>query len=439
MKKICHFSKLLYCILILAAAGVEAYAQAPGGPDSSSSRKIEPGFAFVRKNQPAHRAGSSHVATPPDVEGVLGDRLVTIMAGNLPVIGGGTFGKLTKWTGFGASNSVIGDSGIFEDKNGLVGIGTTTPTSRLTVVGVIESISGGVKFSDGTVQTTAANAGSIAISHDSTLTGNGTNGAPLGVAIPLSIVGAALDQFSTPIMTVRNNGTFSDALFVRADSATGMDAESDTGTAVRGTSLLGGFGVDGRSNGGAGVHAITDGGLAGDFQGPVKIEQNGQSNPGDLSVSGTLNVTGTKNFKIDHPLDPENKYLYHAAIESSEVLNVYSGNVVLDRNGEATIRMPEWFQALNTDFRYSLTAVGAPAAGLYVSEKIKDNAFSIAGGHPGLEVSWQVTGVRNDPVMRAHPFQVEQEKPEREKGHYIRPELFGQPDAGPEAPGRRLK
>src|SRR5215471_7563625 len=221
MKKICHFSKLLYCILILAAAGVEAYAQAPGGPDSSSSRKIEPGFAFVRKNQPAHRAGSSHVATPPDVEGVLGDRLVTIMAGNLPVIGGGTFGKLTKWTGFGASNSVIGDSGIFEDKNGLVGIGTTTPTSRLTVVGVIESIGGGFKFSDGTVQTTAANAGSISISHDSTLTGNGTNGAPLGVAVPFNIVGSANDQFSPPIMTLKNNGSFSDALFVEADSATG--------------------------------------------------------------------------------------------------------------------------------------------------------------------------------------------------------------------------
>ena len=439
MKRIDHLSKLLYCILVLCGVGVQAYAQARDTSSSSSIRKIEPGFAFVRRNQLARRVGSSDLSASSDAEAAFGDRLVTIMASNLPVIGGGTFGKLTKWTGFGGSNSVIGDSGIFEDKNGLVGIGTTTPTSRLTVVGVIESIGGGFKFSDGTVQTTAANAGSISISHDSTLAGNGTNGTPLGVAVPLNIVGSANDQFSPPIMTLKNNGSFSDALFVEADSATGIDSESQTGTAIRGTALLGGFGVDGRSNNGVGVHAITNGGLAGDFQGPVKIEQNGQSNPGDLSVSGTLNVTGTKNFKIDHPLDPENKYLYHAAIESSEVLNVYSGNVVLDPNGEATIRMPEWFQALNTDFRYSLTAIGAPAAGLYISDKIKDNAFRIAGGHPGLEVSWQVTGVRNDPVMRAHPFQVEEQKPEHEKGHYIRPELFGQPEGAPEERGRRIK
>jgi len=240
-------------------------------------------------------------------------------------------------------------------------------------------------------------------------------------------------------MTLKNNGTFSAALFAEADSATAIDAESHLGTAVRGTSLLGGIGVDGRSVNGDAVHGLTNGGLAGHFVGPVKIDFNGQADRGDLSVAGNLNVTGTKNFKIDHPLDPENKYLYHAAIESSEVLNVYSGNIVLDTNGEATVRMPEWFQAINTDFRYSLTAIGAPAAGLYISDKIKDNAFRIAGGHPGLEVSWQVTGVRNDPVMRAHPFQVEEQKPEHEKGHYIRPELFGQRDAAPEEPVRRIK
>src|SRR5215472_5571800 len=54
----------------------------------------------------------------------------------LPVIGGGTFGRITKWTGFG-TNSVIGDSTIFEDKLGKVGIGTDLPTSRLTVAGMI--------------------------------------------------------------------------------------------------------------------------------------------------------------------------------------------------------------------------------------------------------------------------------------------------------------
>src|SRR5262249_8868964 len=76
-------------------------------------------------------------------------------AAQLPVIGGGTLGKLTKWTGFASNNSVIGDANIFEDKFGNVGIGTTTPTSPLTVQGMIETTLGGIKFPDGTVQTTA--------------------------------------------------------------------------------------------------------------------------------------------------------------------------------------------------------------------------------------------------------------------------------------------
>ena len=41
------------------------------------------------------------------------------------------------------------------DSDGNVGIGTATPTEKLTVVGVIESTSGGVKFPDGTTQSTA--------------------------------------------------------------------------------------------------------------------------------------------------------------------------------------------------------------------------------------------------------------------------------------------
>jgi hypothetical protein len=98
---------------------------------------------------------------------------------NLQVVGGGTLGRLTKWTGFTSGNSVIGNSTIFEDKFGIVGIGTDSPTSKLTVAGLIESLMGGIKFPDGTIQTTA---GVSSIFHDQTLTGNGTAGTPLGIA-----------------------------------------------------------------------------------------------------------------------------------------------------------------------------------------------------------------------------------------------------------------
>jgi hypothetical protein len=138
----------------------------------------------------------------------------------------------------------------------------------------------------------------------------------------------------------------------------------------------------------------------------------------DVAVEGNFLVVGTKNFRIDHPLDPANKYLYHAAIESSEVLNLYSGNALLNESGEARIELPAWFEALNTDFRYQLTAIGAPGSNLYVAEEINNNGFRIAGGAPGMKVSWQVTCQRNDAHMKAHPFAAERDKPADERGHY---------------------
>jgi trimeric autotransporter adhesin len=148
---------------------------------------------------------------------------------------------------------------------------------------------------------------------------------------------------------------------------------------------------------------------------------------GDTIVENDFFVTGSKNFRIDHPLDPKNKYLQHAAIESSEVLNQYSGNVVLDDKGERRVEFPAWFAAINEDFRYQLTAIGSPGPNLYVSEEIKDNSFTIAGGRSGMKVSWQLTARRNDAYMKAHPYVVEQDKPEFERGYYTLPELYGAP------------
>jgi hypothetical protein len=106
----------------------------------------------------------------------------------------------------------------------------------------------------------------------------------------------------------------------------------------------------------------------------------------------------------------------------------YDGIIVLDGNGEGVVNLPDWFQALNKDFRYSLTAIGVPGAGLYIADEVSDNHFRIAGGSPGSRVSWQVTGIRNDAYVQKHPMKVELEKSELERGHYLQPELYQQPD-----------
>ncbi len=144
---------------------------------------------------------------------------------------------------------------------------------------------------------------------------------------------------------------------------------------------------------------------------------------GDVHVSGSLSK-GMGSFKIDHPLDPENKYLMHSFVESPDMMNVYNGNVLLDSNGEAWVELPEWFEALNRDFRYQLTCIGGFAP-VYVQEEISGNQFKIAGGEPGMKVSWQVTGIRQDAFAEANRIQVEVEKSEEDKGKYIHPEVFG--------------
>ncbi|MGO8929798.1 MAG: hypothetical protein ACLQU3_23270 [Limisphaerales bacterium] len=157
---------------------------------------------------------------------------------------------------------------------------------------------------------------------------------------------------------------------------------------------------------------IADDGDAADFYGPV-------------NVSGTLTKSGGS-FKIDHPLDPANKYLSHSFVESPDMKNVYDGVVTLDARGEATVSLPEWFEALNKDFRYQLTAIGAPQPNLYIAAEVSGNSFKISGGAGGGKVSWQVTGIRHDAWANAHRIPVEGTKPEAERGFYLAPELFGQ-------------
>ncbi len=210
----------------------------------------------------------------------------------------------------------------------------------------------------------------------------------------------------------------------------GIEGDSVYGNGVHGVSasltasgLYGenagqGFGIAGRTTGtGSAVFGdnTSGSGFAGNFNGNVRVQ-------------GTLSKAAGS-FEIDDPTDPANKYLYHSFVESPDMMNIYNGNVTLDANGEARVQMPDWFQALNQEFRYQLTAIGAPGPNLYVAEEINGNKFRIAGGKPGSKVSWQVTGIRHDPYAEQYRIPVEKDKPASEKGTYLHPELYGQPDS----------
>jgi hypothetical protein len=142
------------------------------------------------------------------------------------------------------------------------------------------------------------------------------------------------------------------------------------------------------------------------------------------AIYATSANSSIKAFKIDHPQDPENKYLYHSSIESPDMMNVYNGNVVTDANGNATIQLPAYFMALNKDFKYQLTCMGQFAQAI-VMDEIKDNQFTIKTDKPNVKVSWMVTGVRQDAAANYARIQVEVDKPASEKGYYLVPQAYG--------------
>ena len=207
---------------------------------------------------------------------------------------------------------------------------------------------------------------------------------------------------------------FSGATGVYGSGTIGVSGISTDNAGVYAQSGTGGWAVDAVGTGSAtGILAGSSSGYAGWFNGNVNVE-------GNLSKSAG-------SFKIDHPLDPVNKYLYHSFVESPDMMNIYNGNVITDSQGDAVINLPEWFQALNRDFRYQLTVVGQFAQAI-VAREVSNHQFSIKTDKPNVKVSWQVTGIRQDVWANAHRIPVEQEKPEIERGSYLHPELYGAPE-----------
>jgi hypothetical protein len=144
---------------------------------------------------------------------------------------------------------------------------------------------------------------------------------------------------------------------------------------------------------------------------------------------GRFAASGTKAFQIDHPLDPENAYLSHFCTEGPEPMNAYSGNVVTDAQGYATVQLPPYFESINRDYRYQLTVIDSSDDFVLakVVREIQNNRFLIRTSKPFVKVSWRVEAVRNDRWVQEYGYQTEQPKPPEHRGRYLHPELYGQP------------
>jgi len=301
------------------------------------------------------------------------------------VTGTGTLQFLPLWLG----TNQLGNSVIFQGPGRKLGVGTKSPTAQLDV-------RAGARVRGLSVHGGNAPDGS---------SGNGADGMQVRAGDGDPTFDG--DFGGTGLNVTGGNGSGGGPGIV-VTGGTGIQGGGAGGVFIGGDSLGDGIDVS-KAPGCSG-----EGCIAGNFM-------------GDVVVRGTLTAT-TKHFRIDHPLDPANKYLVHASVESSEMKNIYDGMVTLDKAGEAVVQLPNWFDAMNGNVRYQLTAVGAPGPGLYIAQKVSGNRFKIAGGTAGGEVSWQITGVRQDAYAKANPLVPEQEKGVDERGYYLNPELYGAPE-----------
>jgi len=228
----------------------------------------------------------------------------------------------------------------------------------------------------------------------------------------LSGTGVGVSGYSTNDIGVRGESPSNVGISGYSTSDIGVYGQSTSFVGVYGQSDSS-VGVHGQSVSSVGVYGVSVSGYAGLFDGTVV-------------VNGLL-VKNGGGFQIDHPLDAANKYLSHSFVESPDMKNLYDGLVALDANGQAEVRLPAWFETLNTDVRYQLTCLGDYAP-VYIAEKLQNNRFTIAGGQAGMEVCWQVTGIRQDRWANTHRIAVEQDKPAKEQGYYLHPDLHGEPE-----------
>ena len=330
-------------------------------------------------------------------------------------IGGASSGGSGGWLGTQSNHKLFfftnnGQPAVTLDTTGNVGIGTTTPGSKLEIAAQDGlKITGfepfltlrDTNFSNAQTRIQNAN-GDINLFTQSYLDGSN----------PSSFVHLHSANGAVGIGT---SNPFEAKLEVDGGSLNGVYGSSNfKGLWGDGSTATNSVGVYGSSSGasGYGLYGIATG--ANSFGVYGKGPRYAGYFEGDVHITGIISKGGGS-FKIDDPLDPPNKYLYHSFIESPDMMNVYNGNVITDGQGMATVILPAYFEALNREFRYQLTAIGQFAQ-VIVSKEVEGNQFDIRSDKPNVKVSWQVTGIRHDKFADDKRIPVEEDKPVGERG-----------------------
>jgi hypothetical protein len=117
----------------------------------------------------------------------------------------------------------------------------------------------------------------------------------------------------------------------------------------------------------------------------------------DGSVFGT-----SKHFLIDHPLDPERRWLRHTCIEGPEAAVFYRGEGRL-LDGTAEVCLPQYFEALTRaegrTVQLTPVADAEEAVSVLAATRIADGRFTVRAAddrNPSQAFCWEVTAVRAD-------------------------------------------
>lgn len=236
------------------------------------------------------------------------------------------------------------------------------------------------------------------------------------------VIGLGNNLATSTTITTGSGGAFTgnDGAFGKGvlSTGTGVIGSGNNVTTYYTQTSGGGGAFTGTANGAYGVATNT----SGQSRGLI-----GEGSEYGVVAVGNFGSTVGKYFVIDHPLDPENKILRHSCIESPEVLNIYRGNVVLDANGNGIVQLPDYFTAINTNYSYALTAIGAPSS-TYIAEEIDANGkFRISGGNANQKISWTIYSERNDKSINHNPQnkQMVIQKTGNQIGKYLAPEAYG--------------